>query len=79
MQPIVATLALMVGLRGFAEILLGGQFKTINSVSFNQLGQGSVAGIPIMVLVTAVCAALVGFLFRRSTFGRTLVAVGGTP
>jgi len=78
-QPIVATLALLVGLRGIAQLLLGGQFRQISSSSFNNLGTGAIAGIPIVVLVAVVVALLVGFLVRRTTFGRRLVAIGGNP
>lgn len=78
-QPIVATLALLVGLRGVAQLMLGGQFRNISSPSFNNLGTGSVLGIPIVVLIAAVLALLVGFLVRRTTFGRRLVAIGGNP
>lgn len=78
-QPIVATLALLVGLRGIAQLMLGGQFRQISSDGFNTLGTGSILGIPIVVLVAAVVAAIVGFLVRRTTFGRRLVAIGGNP
>lgn len=78
-QPIVATLALLVGLRGIAQLMLGGQFRQISSTGFNTLGTGSILGIPIVVLVAAVVAVIVGFLVRRTTFGRRLVAIGGNP
>lgn len=78
-QPIVATLALLVGLRGVAQLLLGGQFRQIASPEFNNLGTGAVFGIPIVVLVAAVLAVIVGFLMRRTVFGRRVVAIGGNP
>lgn len=78
-QPIVATLGLLVGLRGIAQLLLGGQFRQISSTQFNNLGTGSILGIPIVVVVAALIAVLVGFLVRRTTFGRRLVAIGGNP
>lgn len=78
-QPIVATLALLVGLRGVAQMLLGGQFRQISSPSFNNLGTGAILGIPIVVLIALVLAVIVGFLVRRTTFGRRLVAIGGNP
>lgn len=78
-QPIVATLGLLVGLRGIAQLLLGGQFRQISSTEFNNLGTGALLGVPIVVLVAALVAALVGFLVRRTTFGRRLVAIGGNP
>src|SRR5919112_5938123 len=40
MQPIVATLALFVGGRGFAQLLVNGQLQTINDGSFLALWRG---------------------------------------
>jgi len=78
-QPIVATLGLLVGVRGIAQLLLGGQFRQIDSAGFNNLGTGAIGPVPVVVLVAVVVAALVGFLVRRTTFGRRLVAIGGNP
>lgn len=77
LQPIVATLALLVGGRGLALVLADGQLKQINDKTILDLGGGEVAGIPTIVLIAAVLVVLVGFLVQRTTFGRQLVAVGG--
>jgi ribose transport system permease protein len=76
-QPIVATLALLVGGRGLALVIAGGQLKDVRDPSFLALGNGDVLGVPIGVLVAAVLAVLVGVLVARTTFGRHVVAVGG--
>jgi ribose/xylose/arabinose/galactoside ABC-type transport system permease subunit len=76
-QPIVATLALFVGGRGLALVLANGQLKSISDTTFLSLGNGSLLGIPIVVLTAVVVALLVAFTVRRTTFGRQLVAVGG--
>jgi ribose transport system permease protein len=76
-QPIVATLALLVGGRGLALVIAGGQLKDVRDPSFLALGNGDVLGVPIGVLVAAVLAVLVGLLVARTTFGRHVVAVGG--
>jgi galactofuranose transport system permease protein len=75
-QPIVATLGLMVAGRGVAN-LLGGEIKTIRDPGFRTLGSGSVVGIPYVVLIALVLSVLVFLVVRRSTYGRQLVAVGG--
>lgn len=75
-QPIVATLGIMVAGRGVAN-LMGGEIKTIREPSIVSLGTGSVLGIPYVVLIAAVVAVVVWFLVRRSTYGRQLVAIGG--
>ncbi|RSM69228.1 ABC transporter permease [Kibdelosporangium aridum] len=61
-QPIVATLAILVGGRGLASVLADGQTS------------GSI-GYPVLIAVILV--ALVGFLVQRTTYGRQLVAIGG--
>ncbi|MBK1783137.1 ABC transporter permease [Prauserella cavernicola] len=75
-QPIIATLGIMVAGRGLAN-LFGGEIKSIRDPGFVELGSGTVFGIPYVVLIAAAVAALVWFLVRRSTYGRQLVAIGG--
>ena len=77
-QPIVATLALLVGGRGLALVIAGGQLRDVRDRSFLALGSSDVLGVPIGVLLAAVLAVLVGLLVSVTTFGRRLVAVGGT-
>lgn len=77
MQPIVATLALFVGGRGFAQVLVNGQLQTISDGSFLALWRATVLGIPLPVVVAAVVALAVGLVARRTTFGRYVAAVGG--
>jgi galactofuranose transport system permease protein len=76
-QPIVATLALFVAGRGIALVVADGQLKEIHNPTLLALGENSVLGIPILVLIVAVLALILGFVMRRSTFGRHVVAVGG--
>jgi ribose/xylose/arabinose/galactoside ABC-type transport system permease subunit len=76
-QPIVATLALLVGGRGLALVISDGQLKDIRNVTILDLGDGAVAGIPYTVLVALVLVVLVALLVNKTTFGRQLVAVGG--
>ena len=78
LQPIVATLAIMVGGRGLANVI-GGQIKNLNDPGLVALGSGSLFGIPYTVLIAALLLLLVMFVVRRTTFGRALEAVGGNP
>ncbi len=76
-QPIVATLAILVGGRGLALVIAHGQLVEVDNSALLALGTDDVLGIPVSVLIAAVLAVLVGLLVQRSTFGRRLVAVGG--
>jgi ribose transport system permease protein len=78
-QPIVATLALLVGGRGLALVLADGQAKQILDQGLIGFGSDRVLGIPKTVILAAVLVVLVGVVVRRTTFGRHLLAVGGNP
>ena len=75
-QPIVATLALMIGLRGFAVILNGATAKPVNDPEITGLGLDSWLGVPEMAWLAVVLVVAVAFLVRRTTFGRQLTAIG---
>jgi ribose/xylose/arabinose/galactoside ABC-type transport system permease subunit len=75
-QPIVATLALLVGGRGLATVI-GGAQKDIHNQTLLGIGANSVAGVPIIVAIAAVLTVAVSFVVRKTTFGRQVVAVGG--
>ncbi len=78
-QPIVATLALLVGGRGLALVLADGQAKQILDPALLGFGADRVLGVPETVLLALVLVLLVGLVVRRTTFGRQLLAVGGNP
>ena len=76
-QPIVATLGLLVAGRGIALVIAQGRLTELFDPTLAAIGTDRVAGIPITVLVAAVVAGLVGLAVRRTTFGRRVVAIGG--
>ncbi|NUT99834.1 MAG: ABC transporter permease [Saccharothrix sp.] len=76
-QPIVATLALLVGGRGVALVIANGQLVQLHDPSFLWLGTGDVLGVPVSVLMAGVFAVVVALLVGRTTFGRQVVAIGG--
>jgi ribose transport system permease protein len=77
LQPIVATLALLVAGRGLALVIADGQLKQIRSADLLALGSDEILGVPVVALVAAVLAVLVGLVVHRTTYGRQLVAIGG--
>ncbi|MFJ2770318.1 ABC transporter permease [Streptomyces sp. NPDC087300] len=74
-QPIVATLALMVAGRGLALVLLP-QLKDVHDPNMASLGSGDLLGVPYLVLIATALTLLVAFVVRRTTFGRQLLAIG---
>jgi galactofuranose transport system permease protein len=75
-QPIVATLSLMIGVRGLAELINGDVAKPVTDAGLLGLGGDSAAGVPLMAWVALAAAVVVGLVVRRTTFGRQLVAIG---
>ena len=76
-QPIVATLGMLVAGRGIALVIADGRLTEIFDPTVTGLGSGSIAGLPYPVLVAFLLTLLVAGLVRRTTFGRQLVAIGG--
>lgn len=76
-QPIVATLALLVGGRGFALVISDGQLKEIRNPALLALGEDDLLGVPFTVLLAVSVALVAALVMRRTTFGRHVVAVGG--
>lgn len=78
-QPIVATLVLMVSGRGIAQLLCDGQIVAIDRAGFDYLGNGYFAGLPFAVTLAAVVYIIVGLLTRRTALGLFVEAVGNNP
>ena len=79
MQPIIATLILMVCGRGFAQIVTNGkQFTTLYS-PFRMIGQGSFLFLPMPIIITIVVVAAVTLFVRKTAFGTMVESVGINP
>ncbi|MFC0105394.1 ABC transporter permease [Kibdelosporangium aridum] len=78
-QPIVATLILMVAGRGLAQLITDGQIITINSQPYQAIGGGFVLTLPVSILIAVAVFLLSSLLVRRSALGMLLEAVGGNP
>lgn len=79
MQPIIATLILMVCGRGIAQIVTNGkQFTTLYS-PFRVIGQGSFLFLPMPIIITAVVCVAVMLFVRKTAFGTMVESVGINP
>ena len=76
-QPIVATLILMVAGRGIAQLITSGQIVTINSSPYNLIGNGYWLGLPFALFVVAAMYGATGALSRKSALGLLIESVGG--
>lgn len=76
LQPIVATLVLMVAGRGIAQLLTGGLIVTVTDPAIAFIGNRSIAALPTTLWILAIVAAIVGLLTRRTALGLLIEAVG---
>lgn len=79
LQPIVATLILMVAGRGIAQLFTNGQIPTFENRSFEFLGSGFVFGLPFPLLLALALFFVVLVLIRGSALGLLIEAVGNSP
>jgi ribose/xylose/arabinose/galactoside ABC-type transport system permease subunit len=77
-QPIVATLSLMVAGRGIALLIANEQLKSVTDPGILALGRDSLGGVPYAVIVAVVLVAGVALLVNKTTFGKQLIAIGGS-
>ncbi|MDQ0558270.1 simple sugar transport system permease protein [Rhizobium mesoamericanum] len=75
-QPIIATLVLMVAGRGIAQLITEGVIMTFNDEGLISLGSGSFAFLPMPVIIWLFMGALVILLVRRTALGMLIEATG---
>jgi ribose/xylose/arabinose/galactoside ABC-type transport system permease subunit len=76
-QPIIATLILMVAGRGIAQLITEGRIVTFASPDLVWLGDGSLFGLPVPVAIVAGMLILTGAVVRGSALGLLIEATGG--
>ncbi|WP_055525612.1 ABC transporter permease [Streptomyces graminilatus] len=76
-QPIIATLIIMVAGRGVAQLITDGQIITINSEPYKLIGGGYWLTLPFSIFVVAAVVAITVALTRRTALGLLVESVGG--
>lgn len=79
MQPIVATLILMVAGRGLAQLISDGQILTIYYAPYAYLGKGFLFGLPFALFVVAIIFTALQLLLNRTALGLFVRAIGENP
>jgi galactofuranose transport system permease protein len=79
LQPIIATLILMVAGRGIAQLITGGQILTVYYPRYFFLGGGYLLGLPFSLFVWAALLVLLTGLLERTPLGLFVQAVGINP
>lgn len=75
-QPMVATLILMVSGRGIAKLITKGQILTIYYDPYFYFGGGYLFGLPFSLIIVFIVAAIMFYLARRTSLGLFTEAVG---
>jgi len=78
-QPIVATLILMVAGRGIAQLITGGEVIIIKNPPFEFLGDGYALTLPFAAVLALLLFLATHFALRRSAGGLFIEAVGDNP
>jgi ribose transport system permease protein len=75
--PFIATLAMLAGARGLAEIIAQRKTQIVDVRGFVSFFGGSVLGVPVLIIIFALVSVAGWVLLNRTTFGRRTLAVGG--
>ncbi|CTQ52836.1 Inner membrane ABC transporter permease protein YtfT [Roseibium album] len=75
-QPIVATLVLMVAGRGIAQLVTEGTILTFVNPGLVHLGSGTVVGIPTPILIWVFLGLAVAAIVRKTALGMLIEAIG---
>ncbi|CCD96275.1 sugar transport protein (ABC superfamily, membrane) [Bradyrhizobium sp. ORS 375] len=76
-QPIVATLILMVAGRGIAQLITEGRIVTFTSPDLVWMGNGAVLGLPTPVVIALGMLLVTAAVVRGSALGLLIEATGG--
>jgi inositol transport system permease protein len=77
LAPFIATLGMMTAARGVAMLVSDGRPIGNLSPSFLFIGQGTIMGIPVLVLIFALVGAITWVLLNKTKIGKYIYAIGG--
>lgn len=78
-QPIIATLVLMLAGRGVALLITGGFITTVTSAPLKYVASGYLLGLPFAFVIAVVVIAVIALVERRTALGVLTEAVGINP
>ncbi|MEK4526194.1 MULTISPECIES: ABC transporter permease [Paenibacillus] len=75
-QPIIATLILMVAGRGIAQLITSGQIITVSNANYAYIGAGSLAALPFSIFIVLTVLLVASLLTRKTALGLFIESVG---
>jgi len=79
LQPIIATLILMVAGRGIAQLVTGGQIVTVYYAPYFHIGNGFLLGLPFALFIAATVYLVTHLAVTRTALGLFIQAIGINP
>lgn len=78
-QPIIATLILMVSGRGIAQLVTDGQIITVYYTPFSFIGNGTLFGLPFPLFIAGFVLAFALLITRKTALGLFIESIGINP
>ncbi|GAA1972716.1 ABC transporter permease [Microbacterium pumilum] len=78
-QPIIATLVLMLAGRGMALLITEGFITTVTSAPYKFIATGYVIGLPFALFISVAAIVVIALIERRTALGVLTEAVGINP
>lgn len=75
-QPIIATLILMIAGRGIAQMITEGQSPTYTNETLAFMGRGVIYGVPFPIILSLVMVLVVYVFVRKTAIGLMIESVG---
>ena len=75
--PFIGTLGMYGVARGVAYLLAGGTTVPVHNAALSYMGNGTLGGIPVVVLLTALALLVLHYILSQSKFGQYTYAIGG--
>ena len=79
LPPFIVTLGTLTAVRGLARLLGNDQTVFNENLQFAALGDGTLLGIPWLVIVALAVIVVSWIILRRTVLGMRIYAVGGNP
>jgi ribose transport system permease protein len=74
--PFIGTLGMYGVARGAAYLIAGGMTVPVSNAWFSWIGNGRVAGVPIIVIITILVVVLMHYMLSQTRFGQHTYALG---
>ncbi|MEE8884969.1 MAG: ABC transporter permease [Eubacteriales bacterium] len=76
LQPFITTYTMDMVIKGLAQLFMGGGIIYGFSESFCELGSGYIGGVSYLMIIAAVIFAVYLFVLSKTTFGKSVYAIG---